>query len=468
MSQSSQYPSTLAALWTSSEVSEATGGKAAGDWQASHVSIDSRRVGAGGLFIAIVGERVDGHQYVKQAMDAGASAAIVSAPVDGVADEKLVIVDDTFKALEALGVYSRKRADARIIGVTGSVGKTTTKEALRLMCEAFGDTFASQGNFNNHFGAPLSLANMPRGTEFGVFEMGMNHAGEISELTKMVRPHVGIITTVEAVHLEFFENEQGIAAAKAEIFEGLEAGGVAILNADNEHTDFIKNIIGDAATITFGSKADADVKKVTSAPTNQGSSLTVEASGKSLELALRTSNVAVDAAILVSIAAAKALGLDIDKAASQLENFAEVKGRGQVEPAEMDGKAMWWIDDSYNASPAAMRAAFEKLATVKQQHSAPRTIAVLGDMLELGVQSQALHEGLAESLAEHNIDCVYTVGSLMKHLHDALPDAAAAHHSSDLDALENTLKDQLRAGDVVLFKGSNGSKIHQLVKNLWE
>ena len=483
-------------LWTAREAHEATGSQAAGEWQANSVSIDSRSIAPGGLFVAIVGERVDGHQYVKQAIDAGAAAAIVDRPIEGVAADQLVVVDDTTKALEALGIYARKRTDAKIIGVTGSVGKTTTKEALRLMCEAFGGTFASQGNFNNHFGAPLSLANMPANTEFGVFEMGMNHAGEISKLTEMVRPHIAIITTVEAVHLEFFDDEQGIARAKAEIFDGLEPGGAAILNADSEHTDFIRTLllhekrseqVGERAIsvrstvscesqetftetniniITFGEENNADVKKVTSALTDQGSRLTVEVGGQSLELELTTSNIAVDAAILVSLATAKALGLELEKAVNQLQQFTEVKGRGQVEPTELDGKAMWWMDDSYNASPASMRAAFGKLATVKTQQSAERTVAVLGDMLELGDQSAALHQGLAASIAEHHIDCVYTTGELMQHLHEAVSPSIHTYHAPDLAKLQEVLKDQLRSGDVVLFKGSNGSKIHQLVKDL--
>lgn len=455
-------------LWTATEAATATNGHTTWDWQANSVCIDSRAAKAGALFVAIVGDRVDGHAYVAEALAAGAAAAMVSQPVDGVDPKKLLVVEDTFTALEALGTFARARSSARIIGITGSVGKTTTKECCKLMCQAFGETYATSGNLNNHYGTPLSLANLAKTAKFGIFEMGMNHAGEIAKLAKMVRPHVAIITTVEAVHLEFFENERGIAKAKAEIFEGLEPGGIAVLNADNRHTDYIQTLIHPANVkhLTFGKQHTANLQLTSSAPTTGGVLLNIAAQGEQLKIELASAGIAMETAVLASLSAAAALELDLRQAAQALATFGGVKGRGQVEKVELDGKAMWWIDDSYNASPASMRAAFATLAATKKQKNALRSVAVLGDMLELGAQSAELHAGLAADIMDAQIDTIHTTGPLMQHLHQALSGKTQAQHHTTLAEMQAALKDQLQAGDVVLFKGSNGSNIHRLVAGL--
>lgn len=456
-------------LWTTTAAASATGGTATGDWQASSVSIDSRSMQPGGLYVAIVGERVDGHDYVQQALDAGAVAAVVSHPVEGVAIEKILIVDDTFKALEALAIAARARTSATIIGITGSVGKTTTKECLRLMCEGFGRTHASLGNLNNHYGAPLSLANMPQDTEFGVFEIGMNHAGELSQLTRMVRPHVAVVTTVAAVHLEFFKRVEDIALAKAEIFEGLEPGGTAIINIDNEYTQILIQQLmkrPDVKQITFGQQQSADIKLEAMEYDANGCRLSAMIKSTKVDVYLTSGGQAVVSAVLVSLSIGSAMGLDVHEAAKHLQAFTEVQGRGQLTEVIMGSKTMWWMDDSYNASPASMQAAFEKLALVKQQKQATRSVAVLGDMLELGEQSANMHASLASDIEKQGIDAVFTVGSLMQHLHQALPGHILSIHTEKLGEMLIKLKDQLHAADVVLFKGSNGSKIHQLVKDL--
>ena len=456
-------------LWTSDEAAAATGGSTAGDWSAHSVSIDSRTITPGGLYVAIAGERVDGHDYAEQAIDKGAAAVMVSQAVPGVAAEKQLLVDDTFKALEALAIAARARSQATIIGLTGSVGKTTTKECLRLMCEGFGRTYASRGNYNNHYGTPLSLANMPADSEFGVFEMGMNHAGEIAKLTRMVRPHIAIITNVEAVHLEFFDSVEAIAEAKAEIFEGLERSGTAILNADNEHTNQIIEQLSsraDVKQLTFGQQQSADIKLEALEYEQEGCTLSTHSKNIPVEVSLTGSGQAVISAVLISLTACTALGLDLVTAANSLAGFKEVEGRGQLSEVTLDGRHMWWIDDSYNASPASMRAAFEKLAMAKEQKQATRSVAVLGDMLELGEQAPKLHASLAVDIAMYGLDAVWTIGPLMQHLYRALPEDIDKTHIDGLDEMLAWLKDRLQAGDVVLFKGSNGSQIHQLVKDL--
>lgn len=455
----------MISLWNETTAATATHGETTGTWEATSVAIDSRSLKPGALFVAIKGERVDGHQYVKQAFENSASAAIVSEPVSGVDASRLLVVEETTKALENLGMAARARSHATIIGVTGSVGKTTTKEALRTLLSSYGKTFATAGNLNNHYGTPLSLANLPIDAEYGVFEMGMNHGGEIAALTRQVRPHIAIITTVEAVHLEFFKDEQGIADAKAEIFEGLENQGIAILNADNRHTPYIVEKLRktSAEIIRFGQSPIADLQLTSRETTMDGEALHVRIGASNLAVNLQSVGQAMVSAALVCLSVAHALKFDAAQAAKFIQRIGEVEGRGQITAVTLGGKNMWWMDDSYNASPASMKAAFEKLSHAKQKYKASRSVAVLGDMLELGEKTAELHAGLAEPIQSQHIDEVFLAGSLMQSLKNLLPNA---HYFDNIESMQPALKEALQAGDVVLFKGSHGSNIHQLVKQL--
>jgi UDP-N-acetylmuramoyl-tripeptide--D-alanyl-D-alanine ligase len=449
-------------LWDDKTAKEATGGELQGArWQASRVEIDSRRVKAGDLFIALKGENFDGHQFVAKAFAAGAVAAVVN-KIPSDAAGNFIVVPDTQKALEALAAFSRKRTRAKIIGLTGSVGKTSTKEMLRIALVPHGKVFASHGNFNNHIGAPLNLANLPLDTDFAVFELGMNHAGEIAALTKMVRPDIAIITNVEAVHLEFFASVEAIADAKAEIFAGLTKGGTAILNADNAQFARLKksapkNVIACGVDVTL-------VKYKSNAC---GSSITANIFGKEVSYVLGAIGKHWAMTSLFALATVHALGLDIKKSADALAGFCEPEGRGKsIRFGVQDGEALL-IDDAYNASPASMRAAFAKVAELwEAAGSEGRKIAALGDMLELGAQSEALHKGLAKELQQCGFDAVFTAGKHMHALHDALPAALRGGHVENAQALLPLLQKFLRANDIVLVKGSHGSKMYELAAAL--
>lgn len=372
-------------------------------------------------------------------------------------DGNLLLVQDVQKGLEALAAYSRKRTKAKIIGLTGSVGKTSTKEMLRLALAPHGKVFASHGNFNNHIGAPLNLANLPLDADFAVFEMGMNHAGEISALTQMVRPEVAIITNVEAVHLEFFESVEGIADAKAEIFEGLVKGGTAILNAENAHFARLKKS-APQKMIACG----MDVKLLEYSSNACGSAVKASVFGKEFSYVLGAIGKHWATTSLFALATAHALGLDVKKSAEALAGFSEPEGRGRPIRIRVNGGEALLIDDSYNASPASMRAAFAK--TVEYWNAAGkqgRKIAALGDMLELGAETETLHRSLANDLQE--FDAVFTAGKHMRALHEALPQPQRGGHVEKAQGLLPLLQKSLRANDVLLVKGSHGSKMYELI-----
>lgn len=459
--------------WSEKTAVEATGGKARGSWQASRVEIDSRRVRPGDLFVALKGENFDGHDFVKDAFARGAVAAVVSHPPKGIdEDTPLVAVKDTQKALEALGAYARKRSRAQIIGVTGSVGKTSAKEMLKVALSAHGAVFATSGNYNNHIGTPLNLANLPEDVPFAVFEMGMNHAGEIARLTRLVQPHVAVITNVEAVHLEFFDSIESIARAKSEIFGGVPASGAAILNADSPQLTIMQ---GEAArcgikrVVKFGERAGADCRLLSYKPTATGCEAGAEIEGKPLNYRLGAVGRHWALMSVMTLAVTHMLGLDDAGTARALAGFSEVEGRGRAQRIAMQGGEFIFIDDSYNASPAAMKAAFAKTAEVWEGAGGKgRKIAALGDMLELGSNSAALHAGLASDLRLRGFDQVFTAGKWMKHLAEALPASMRAGHVSQAADLAKLLKKELRPGDVLLVKGSHGSRMYELAKILLE
>lgn len=459
-------------MWTTADIERATNGNAHGaNWSTSGVSIDTRTLKAGDLYIALQGERLDGHDYVQQALDNGAVAALVHYMVEGVDEKKQVLVEDTFDALRDMAIFHRQRVTATFVGVTGSVGKTGAKEMLRTTLSTQGKTYASHGNFNNHIGTPLCMVNMPMDAVFGVFEMGMNHAGEISQLTALVQPHVAVITTVEAVHLEFFDSEEAIADAKAEIFGGMPKTGSAVLNADNPHYLRLKRAAekhGLGNIISFGVNEMAICRLMEYSADIHGSDVTATISGTPVIYRLGTIGRHWALTSVAVLAAADALGCDLPKAAAALANFHEPKGRGQMTQLPWHGEpsALLLIDDSYNASPSSMMAAFDKMRELKNASPDSRTVAVLGDMLELGDLAPRMHANLVEGLKKAGIDVVHTAGKLMKNLHNKLPTVMQGIHADSAEALLPLLETALESGDMVLVKGSHGSGMWKLAEGL--
>jgi UDP-N-acetylmuramoyl-tripeptide--D-alanyl-D-alanine ligase len=465
-------------LWTAAEIAAATGGRAGRDFAAAGVSIDSRKIAAGDLFVALHGPNFDGNDFAAAALKSGAAGAVIDRRAKDLgavgidAAQPVVEVADTLQALGDLGRAARARSTARFAAVTGSVGKTSTKEALKAALAAFGATYASQGNLNNHWGAPLSLARMPRDAEFGVFELGMNHANEISPLTQMVRPEVAIITAVEAVHIEFFNSVAEIADAKAEIMDGVVPGGAVVLPRDNPHFD---RLVGHAQRrgigriLSFGSDAASDAKLLDIRIEAEGSAVTAEIAGRrvSYRLGMPGRHQALNS--LAVLAAVEAFGLDVAKAAAALGDVAALKGRGARERLALAAGAITLIDESYNASPASVRAALSTLSTVApqgHQQGQGRRIVVLGDMRELGEAGPELHRGLAPDIAAAGVAQVYLVGPLMRGLYDALPEGLRAGHWPDSTGPIQSLLAALRAGDVVLVKGSLGTRMAPIVEAL--
>ncbi len=452
-------------MWTCEEIVKATGGHAYADTGAmASVSIDTRTLEPGALFIAIKGERFDGHDYIGSALAKGAAAALASRIPEGLAEtSRLIMVDDTYKALVDLATASRSRMRGKIIAVTGSVGKTGTKEAIRTALAESGGVYATRGNLNNHIGLPLSLANMAQSARFGVFELGMNHSGEISYLTKILRPDIAVITNVEAVHLEFFKSVQEIADAKAEIMEGLDKNGAVVLNRDNAyyehllgktHAHGIKNVI------TFGEHFDADCRLANYALKNFGSQ--IEAVIKGTPITYRTGTVGHHWALtsVIVLAVITAAGAYLPDAVAALANFHEPEGRGRIQLIDMGDKIITLIDDCYNASPVSTIAAIAKLAELHASMGGKgRRIAVLGDMLELGNSSADLHKSLLATLQQHAIDRLYAAGKFMKHLYDITPPGIRGAYAEKSADLAKAVVDGLSDGDVVLIKGSHGSRM---------
>jgi len=458
---------TSASLWSADEVAAATGGRASAGFAATGVSIDSRTLEAGDLFIAIRGPRADGHDHVRQAFERGAAAAVVARVPEGCEAHALVLVSDTQSALEALAAAARARTAAKVIAVTGSVGKTGTKEALRLALERQGKTAASAGSLNNLWGVPLSLARMPRDAVYGVFELGMNHPGELAPLSRLVSPHVAVITTVEAVHLEFFGQLADIAEAKAEIFAGMR-GGIAVLNRDNPFFPLLfdrARAAGIERVIGFGAHPEAEVRLISWKPSPSGSDVVARVGARELDYRVGVPGRHWALNSLAVLAAALALGADVERAAAALAALAALEGRGRRHRIRLKSGSCELIDDSYNASPASMRAVFGVLAAAEPGKGG-RRIAVLGDMLELGAQASPLHASLAGPIAAAGIDLVFTAGPLMAALDRALPPALRGAHAESSEALAKMLIAALRPGDVIAVKGSLGSRMGKVVEAL--
>ncbi len=461
---------TAAALWTGTEAAAATGGRNTRDWRATGASIDSRTTTTGDLFIALEGPVFDGHEFVGAAFANGAAAGLVSTVPDADAVPEggaLHVVDDTMAALGALAAAARARTRARIAAVTGSAGKTGTKEALRHVLEAQGPTSASRSSFNNHWGVPLSLARMPSDTAYGIFEVGMNHAGEIAPLSRLIRPHVAIVTNVEAAHLEYFVSVEAIADAKAEIFVGMAPDGTAVLNRDNAHFERLKSAAEDrgiARIVGFGAAPEADVRLVEAISADGHEDVSAEIHGRRIDYRLGVAGRHWVMNSLAVLAAVAALGADVDAAAGALATLGALDGRGRVHRITIGGAAITLIDESYNANPASIRAALETLGRTAPAPGG-RRIAVLGEMRELGARSRELHADLAEPVAANRIDLVFAAGE-MGALHDRLaPGVGAAHADTGTDLIDDILR-TVRGGDVVMVKGSNASRMTAVVEAL--
>lgn len=454
-------------LWTAAEAAAATGGTNTAPWIAHGVSIDSRSLLPGDLFVALKGPKFDGHQFTAAALDKGASAAMVAKAMPDIA-KPLLLVADTQAGLENLGRAARARTAAKVIGVTGSVGKTGTKEALRRALDRQGSTHASTGSLNNQWGVPLSLARMPRDTAYGVFEMGMNHPGEIDALTRMVRPDVAVITTIEPVHLGFFSSVEAIADAKAEIFNGMNAHGCAVLNRDNPYFTRIAErakAAGIGRIIDFGEHVDAAVHLIDCHLHASASAVTASVQGEIVDYCLSLPGRHWVMNSLAVLAAVKAAGGDIGTAAAAMATLDPMAGRGLRRKIAADGGEALLIDESYNASPASMRAAIAVLGACQPQGGG-RRIAVLGDMLELGTDAARLHAELAGPLRDADVDLVFTVGEAMRALYDALPARRRGGHAATAAEMGQTIARRLGPGDVVMVKGSHGSRMREVIARL--
>ena len=456
-------------LWTAAEAAAAIGGSNMTDWVASGVSIDSRGLNPGDIFVALRGPNRDGHDFVQAALERGAAAVIVDRDVPALPKgPPLLRVPDTLVALEALATAARARSRARIVAVTGSVGKTGTKEALRLALATAGGTYASAGGLNNHWGVPLSLARMPPDVSYGVFELGMNRPGEIAALTRLVRPHVAVITTVEPAHLGFFPSVAAIADAKAEIFLGLEPGGVAILNRDNPYYTRLASAAkraGAAEVVGFGAHPNAKARLIDCELDSEASTVEAALPGLTLRYHVKVPGRHWVMNSLAVLATAAAAGVDVRCAAEPLSELEALPGRGRRYELAWRGGAVTLIDESYNASPAAMRAALAVLATTEPRMGA-RRIAVLGDMLELGEASESLHRDLVEPLAAARVDRVFLVGEAMAALHAILPEAkrGGLWHCAE-DVVPELIR-FLKPGDVVTVKGSRVVGVGHIVERL--
>lgn len=461
----------LNVIWQAEDVVRAIRGQCLHEqnWIAQGISIDSRTANAGDLFIALEGPTHDAHEFVHAAFAKGAVAAIVKRQAPQVPPQApLLYVDDTFTALQDLGQAGRQRAQASIVAVTGSVGKTSTKEMLRLMLSAIGDTYANEGSLNNQWGVPLSLARLPAEARYGVFEIGMNHAGELGPLSQQVRPKVALITTIEAVHLEFFDSIEAIADAKAEIFLGMDAEGAAILNRDNPQFARLAAAAraqGIKRALSFGRDAKSDARLIEHINGVDGSTIQAEIHGRVLTYRLGAPGLHLAFNSLGALLAAVAAGGDVEACAAALFCYRQPEGRGVIETIRTAQGSFTLIDESYNASPVAVRAAIRVLSQMTPGPDGKR-IVVLGDMRELGAAAPKLHAELAKDLIEGKIDRVYCCGEMMTNLYNALPPGLRGGSVQDSALLAPQVTADIRPGDIVTIKGSHSMRMELVVTAL--
>ena len=462
----------MSALWTLDDMAAAMRATRSGALPAdvSGISIDSRSIAKGEAFFAIQGDNRDGHEFVNGALQGGAGVAVIARDQRErfPAAAPLLAVDDVLEALRDLGRAARARIDAKVIGVTGSVGKTGTKEALRLALNADGQTHASAASYNNHWGVPLSLARCPAAVKYAVFEIGMNHADEITPLTKLVRPHVAIVTAIEPVHLEYFGSLEKIADAKAEIFAGIEPGGAAVLNRDNSQYARLAaaaKVAGVARIVSFGEHAKADARLLRHSLQADCSTVEARILGQPVTYKLGAPGRHLVLNSLSVLAAVALVGADLALAALALNRLKAASGRGARMTLQTPGGSALLIDESYNANPASMAAAIALLGQAPIGKRG-RRIAVLGDMLELGSQGVELHRGLGQAIAAAAVDLVFCCGPLMHALWEALPSGRRGGYAETAAGLEPAVLNAIRDGDAVMVKGSLGSKMGPIVKAL--
>jgi UDP-N-acetylmuramoyl-tripeptide--D-alanyl-D-alanine ligase len=455
----------VSGLWTADEVERALSPIAmSAPFEANGVTFDSRAVADGDIFFALPGETTDGHAFVADALSRGAGVAVVSREMMGAAD-RLIRVPDTMKALVSLGRAGRKRSGARIASVTGSVGKTSTKDALRAILSAQAPTSASTASFNNHVGVPISLARLPRDARYGVFEIGMNHPGEIEPLARLVEAHVGVITNVEAAHIGHMGSEEAIADEKACLFAGMRPGAIAVLNRDNRHYDRLvqhARTFGVTKVMGFGRHAAAEARLVACRLQDSGSDVEALIGNRRIEYRLGAAGEHWVLNSLAALAAAEALGADLAQAAATLATVKALPGRGARRWLKFGSGKVELLDESYNANPASMRAMLAVLARAEPAPGGRRLLA-MGDMRELGEHADALHAGLADAVAASGASQVFLCGPHMKALWRTLAAAQKGVHRPDSAALAAEVAGALRAGDVIAIKGSLGSKMKAVV-----
>lgn len=457
-------------LFTVAEIVAATGGQAseltAGE--ISSISIDSRDLEPGALFVAITGDRFDGHDFVRAAIENGAAAALVSTErATELSGLPLIVVPDALKGLEALARAARARNKGKIIAVTGSVGKTSTKEVIKAVLSQVGKTHAAVRSFNNHWGVPLTLARLPEDAEFGVFEIGMSHAGEIMPLVDMVSPEIAVITSIAPAHLEFLGSMEAIAAAKAEIFSGLTPGGIAIINADHEHLDVLTDAarkVGAGQIITYGFSAGVDVHIEDVSADETGMMATLV--WPDAKISLRTGALGGHqfANATAAMCVAKVLGLDLAEAAKSIAKVEALTGRGSISRFGPSERPLVLVDDSFNANPASMAAALAVFAGMKAPDG--RKILVLGDMLELGDEGERLHEALAGSVKATGADKVHLIGLQMAALAKSLGNTAETTYAQKVGEMVEPTLNGLDYGDIVMVKGSKGVRLDVLISRI--
>lgn len=455
-------------LWNAAEAARAAGGSLINgeQWSANGISIDTRTLEPGDLFVALTDVR-DGHDFLPQAFVSGAAAALISDPGKAEGLGPAIVVADVMEGLRRLGAAAIERSAAKRIAVTGSVGKTSTKEALAICLAASGPTHRSIKSYNNHWGVPLTMARMPAQSAFAVFELGMNHRGEILPLTQLVRPHAALVTTIAPAHVENLGSLEAVADEKGDVYAGLEPGGAALVPNEAPHASRLIDAAerAGASIIRFGREAGCEARLLSFAMDETGSTAEAEILGRSLRYRIGVEGAHWALNGLAALAAADVLGADVEAAAHALEHLRAFDGRGTAERIVAPFGAFLLVDNSYNANPASMAAAFSTLGARKPAPGG-RRIAALGDMLELGPDERAYHAGLAGPLEEAGVDLVFAAGPRMAALMEALPPERRGGYAENADALIPIIASAVQAGDVVLVKGSNSSRMSRVVSAL--
>ncbi len=458
-------------LWDNHSISKSVDGRIYGKCLGNHIVFDSRKVERDDIFVALKGARTDGHYYVNDVLSKGGAVIVDHIPRNSEKRDRVVKVKNTFDAVKGMASFNRNRTKSKVVGITGSVGKTSTKETIYRMLKNIGEVFCTSGNFNGQIGIPFAVASMPIDVEYSIYEMGMSHSGEMTKITRLVKPDIVIITNIFGVHLENFKSVSDIARAKAEIFYGMNSDGIVLLNQDNKYTNLlvecakeqgIKNIY------TFGTSVESDAYIESYSINKQGFSvIKANVFGEVIEFEVPLCGEHQALNIVSALLLAKKLSIDLQKAICGLKDIVQLKGRGEVINLSCDNKSYVLVDESYNASPVSVVSSLKSFQDLcGTNKSIKRKVAILGDMYELGVNEKDLHRGLLDPIKFNTIDKVITVGSLMKELFSVLPEHVKLSHFEDYKELLGSIKSLINDGDALLIKGSNGTKLHEVVKYL--